>query len=135
MIPLIMSYKLDYEISPTQLLTNTKIYHETIQENIEHFYTFLELAYRINPNIKLYFLLLPRYYHAQQKGNALYPQYAQWKEMFYTILNEANKQYPFTLLDLKNHEISKERLYYYDVSHFNYYGAVAFSRLVNSLIQ
>lgn len=24
MIPLIMSYKLDYEISPTQLLTNTK---------------------------------------------------------------------------------------------------------------
>lgn len=112
-----------------------KIYHETIQENIEHFYTFLELAYRINPNIKLYFLLLPRYYHAQQKGNALYPQYAQWKEMFYTILNEANKQYPFTLLDLKNHEISKERLYYYDVSHFNYYGAVAFSRLVNSLIR
>ena len=26
MIPLIMSYKLDYEISPTQLLTNTILY-------------------------------------------------------------------------------------------------------------
>ena len=111
------------------------IFHNTIQENIQHFYALLDLAYSIAPKIKIYLILLPRNFQAQQKGNALYPQYAQWKEMFETILEEANKIYPFTYLNFKDHEISKEMKYYYDVSHFNYYGAVTFSKLLNSMIK
>ena len=112
-----------------------KIFNDTIQENIQHFYALLDLAYRINPAMKVYLILLPRNFHAQLKGNALYPQYTQWKEMFETILREANKTYPFTFLDFKDHEMSKEKKYYYDVSHFNYYGAVTFSRFLNNLIK
>lgn len=112
-----------------------KIFHDTIRENIEHFYALLDLVYRINPEMKIYLILLPRHYYAQEKGNALYPQYVQWEEMFYTILEEANKTYPFTFWNFKNHEISRERKYYYDVSHFNYYGAVTFSKILNNLIQ
>lgn len=112
-----------------------KIFHDTIQENIQHFYELLDLLYRINSQIKIYLILLPRNFYAQQKGNALYPQYTQWKEMFETILEEANKTYPFTYLNFKDHEISKEMKYYYDVSHFNYYGAVTFSKLLNSMIK
>lgn len=112
-----------------------KIFHDTIQENIQHFYALLDLLYRINSQIKIYLILLPRNFYAQQKGNALYPQYTQWKEMFETILEEANKTYPFTYLNFKDHEISKEMKYYYDVSHFNYYGAVTFSKLLNNMIK
>ena len=112
-----------------------KIFHNTIQENIQHFYALLDLAYRIAPQTKIYLILLPRNFQAQQKGNALYPQYTQWKEMFETVLEEANKIYPFTYLNFKDHEISKEMKYYYDVSHFNYYGAVTFSKLLNRLIK
>lgn len=112
-----------------------KIYYDTISENIRHFYALLDTVYKNFPQIKVYLLLMPRYYYAQEKGNALYPQYVQWKEMFDTILQEANLTYPFTFLNFKNHEISRERKYYYDTSHFNYYGAVTFSKLLNDQIQ
>lgn len=45
MIPLIMSYKLDYEISPTQLLTNTKLIEDNNQAEIRaKFYMFKDIV-------------------------------------------------------------------------------------------
>lgn len=123
---------LNYDAN-TSIVRN--IYQDTIQENIALFYQFLDRIYQINPKMKVYLTLLPRYYDAQQQANITFPQYNDWKNMFYTIIQEANKTYPFTFLDFKEHDISKKIHYYYDVSHFNYYGAIEFSKLLNTYLK
>lgn len=107
------------------------VYQETIQENISYFHALLNLAYQINPDMKVLLLLMPKYRKTEEMGKEAY---AGWKDIFYDIIEESRKRYPFTFLDWKEHEISKERACYYDIAHLNYYGAVKFSRLVSSYL-
>ncbi len=109
--------------------TLNKMFDETIKQNIIHFYQLLDLIYRINPNMKLTLLLIPRYYEAQQSTKKLYEP---WKAFFYSIINNANKEYPFQFLDLKDCEVSRDKLCFQDTSHLNYYGAVRFTNLLKS---
>lgn len=104
------------------------IYDATIKENIRYFYELLELAYQINPDMKVFVILLPRYVRAEEKAAEAY---AGWKKFFYDTIMECGKYYPFQFKDFKGHEISREKACYYDVSHLNYYGAVKFTRLLN----
>ena len=65
--------------------TLNKMFDETIKQNIIHFYQLLDLIYRINPNMKLTLLLIPRYYEAQQSTKKLYEP---WKAFFYSIIKQ-----------------------------------------------
>lgn len=116
----------EYQVC-TSIVRNT--YRETIKENIGYFYELLDLIYQINPDMKVFVILLPRYAKAEEMA---VEAYAGWKRIFYDIIEECNKQYPFQFMDFKNHEISRERACYYDVSHLNYYGAVKFTHLLNT---
>ncbi len=108
------------------------IYQETIQENTVHFYKLLDLAYKINPKIKIFLILIPKYIETEEIQKEAY---AEWKTIFYDVMEEYQRQYPFQLLDFKTHEISKERACYYDATHLNYYGAVKFTKLLNEYIK
>ncbi len=107
------------------------IFHDTIRDNIQFFYRLLNLIYGINPSAKVFCILMPKYYAVQKKSEALY---APWKEMFYEIMEASQKNYPFTFLDLKDNEISQSRTNYFDISHLNYYGAIQFTQLLDTII-
>lgn len=119
----------EYQVN-TSIARN--LYQETLQENISSFHALLNLAYQINPDMKVFLILMPRYIKAEEMTKE---PYAGWKDIFYDIIEESNKKYPFVFLDLKEHEISKERDCYYDVSHLNYYGAVKFTKILNEYIK
>lgn len=110
-----------------------RIFENTIQENINSFYHILELAYEWNPKMEIYVLLMPRYVQAekQERELAIYPK---WKEQFYSVICQAQERYQFTFLDWKEHEISYCSNYYEDVSHFNYFGAMKFTEILNNYI-
>lgn len=115
----------EYQVC-TSIVKNT--YQETIKENIGYFYELLDLVYKINPDMKVFIILLPRYAKAEEMAVGAY---AGWKKLFYDIIEETGKEYPFQFIDFKGHEISQERACFYDVSHLNYYGAVKFTNLLN----
>ncbi|MCM1251278.1 MAG: hypothetical protein NC321_00490 [Clostridium sp.] len=107
------------------------VYQETIQENTVYFYRLLELAYRINPKMKIFAILIPKYIETEEMQKEAY---AEWQTIFYDVMQEYQKQYPFVFLDWKDHEIAKERACYYDATHLNYYGAVKFSKMLNDYL-
>ena len=111
----------------TSIVQNT--YQDTIKENIAHFYELLHLAYQLNPDLKVFVVLRPRYAEAEKMAAQAY---AGWKKIFYDIIEESGRQYPFRFIDFKGHEISQERACYYDISHLNYYGAVKFTHLLGT---
>lgn len=108
-----------------------KIYPATIKENIQHFYDLLRSAYSIDPDIKIFCILMPRYHKAYEKVRSMY---APWKERFYAVIKETQQAYPYTFLDLTEDPIAKKREYYFNPSHFNYYGAIQFSQYLNSIL-
>lgn len=107
------------------------IHEDTIRENKIYFGEMLKLIYKWNSQMNVYLVLVPRYIDVQQKmASAFEP----WKELFYQIVGDARKDYPFTFLDFNGHEISKNRFCYQDASHFNYYGAIKFTELLESYL-
>jgi hypothetical protein len=109
----------------------SKIHEDTIKENKGYFRDLLKLIYQWNPQMKVYCILLPRYMDIQHKtAEAFEP----WKKMFYEIMQKMQAEYPFTFLDFNGHEISEKRSCYYDASHFNYYGAVKFTDLLETYL-
>lgn len=117
-------YKVDTSIVKNQ-------YSETIEENVSLFYQLLELMYQLNPRMKVYLLILPQYYKTIEKAKDMY---AGWKKRFYDIIQEANKKYPFVFWDYKEHEMSYEKVCFYDATHLNYYGANKFTQILQSRI-
>lgn len=117
----------------TQSAIMQRSFADTIQENINSFYHILDLAYEWNPQMQIYVLLMPRYIQAekQEKEQMVY---TRWKEQFYSVILQAQEQYKFTFLDWKEHEISYCSNYYEDVSHFNYFGAMKFTEILNNYI-
>lgn len=109
----------------------TKKHPDTLRENAEVFHLLLKLIYEWNPNMQVYLLILPRYLEAQKK---LKPLLEKWEKTFFDILNTEQKQYPFTFLDLSNHEIAKNKYCFEDVSHLNYYGALKLTAYLNQLL-
>lgn len=108
-----------------------KNFDSTIKENIRHFNDLLRSAYNYNPDIKIFCILMPRYIEAYNEVRAIY---APWKERFYTIIKCSQREHPFTFFDLTEDEIAKNREWYFDASHFNYYGAIQFSQQLNSIL-
>lgn len=107
------------------------VHEDTIKENIDIFYRLLETIYKLNPDMKVLLLIIPRYIEIQKKT---IDAYCRWKDMFYEQIIEANRQYPFTFLDLNDHEIATKRLYYHDLCHLNHFGAMKLTAYLNELL-
>jgi hypothetical protein len=108
-----------------------KEYEETIRENKKIFAEFLELIYSLNPDMRVYLVLIPRYEGVKVAETILREK---WKTIFYDIVEEQKSKYPFELLDFVGSEIAGNKKWYYDAAHFNCYGAMCFTDLLNDCL-
>lgn len=109
-----------------------KHFYDTIQENILAFRELLNMLYQINGEMKIYAVLIPRYYIVESIHKNLY---RQWKEEFEDIIEEIRKDYRFEYLNFKDYlPISGNHYFYSDVSHLNETGSAAFTSLLDSMI-
>lgn len=106
-------------------------YEDTIHENVSIFHKIIEMVKAINPDIRIICMLMPRYAKAQEKAAEAYKD---WKKEFYEIIETAQQKYDFEFWDMKEIPISQRTEYYMDISHFNYAGALAFTKMLNELI-
>lgn len=118
--------------SPISLQKN--VYENTIEFQITNFERILKLLRDINPQIKVYLVLLPKYFAVEEKeqeSNIL------WKPFFYNIIEEFQEEYPFLeLIDMKNCELfSANKELYEDITHFNYSGACGFTEYLSMILQ
>lgn len=104
-----------------------KWFDETISENKQYFERILEILNNINPAIKVYLVLIPRYAGVWEKEEHLLEF---WKEPFYKILDEMSKKYSFEILDYVRNDFAKNRVYYQDEAHLNFLGAMKFTDML-----
>ncbi|EKQ51065.1 MULTISPECIES: hypothetical protein [unclassified Clostridium] len=107
-------------------------YEETINENIKIFDTLLSTLKKLNPDIKIHVLLMPKYVEIE---NRISPNREMWKKYFEDKIMSFKKLYNFEYHNLKNcTEISSHKMYYFDPVHLNYIGAINFTKYLNKLI-
>lgn len=109
-----------------------KHFRGTKQENILVLRKLLDMLYQINGNMKIYGVLIPRYYTVENVHREIY---REWKEEFQDIIADIRKDYKFELLNFKDYlPISANHNFYFDVSHLNEIGSIAFTSLLDSII-
>lgn len=112
--------------------TVTVIHNDTIQENKEIFIKLLELLKSINPDIKIYTIVIPKYIETEKRDKK---HLSELEVSFNKIVQEVNEKYQFTHLDLKKFtDISQNENFYYDAAHLNHYGAYMLTKTLNDLI-
>ncbi|MBB6714149.1 SGNH/GDSL hydrolase family protein [Clostridium gasigenes] len=107
-------------------------FDKTIEENKIYFEKTLKNLYKINPNMKIYAVLIPRY-ETVEKVHKI--KYKLWKVEYEEFIYRMKNKYNFKYLDFKDcKEINTHNEYYQDVAHLNYEGATAFTTLLDSYI-
>lgn len=111
----------------------TKVFENTIAFQIDNFEKILKKLYEINPNMKVYLLLIPKHISMEKLDSVAN---LRWKPFFEGIINEFKELYPFIeLLDMKNCEdFSADSSLYFDISHFNFEGASRFTEYLAEVI-
>ena len=109
-----------------------KVFERTVTENISVIRNFFELLTTINPDIKVYLVTIPRFEGVWNKEEIMV---RNWKDRFIDIISQLQKDYRFEYLDLSRHEIATCRYYYHDHSHFNIYGAMRFTDMLNDIMK
>lgn len=107
------------------------VFEHTIQENIMCLRTLLKKALELNPDMQIYFLILPQYAKAVKKARA---SFYRWKDSFYKIIGDLQKEFSFQMLDCKLDEMSESEIYFQDIDHLNYYGAQRFTDKLSKMI-
>lgn len=123
------TYKKNFE--PSSLQAN--VFENTVEFQISNFEKIVKLLQNINPKIRVFLVLLPKYYVAEQYDkDANY----RWNLFFKGVIEGFREEYPFLeLLDMKNCEIfSRKKSFYEDISHFNYCGACRFTEYLARLL-
>ncbi len=116
------------ELEEYQIETSvvTKDFNETKEQNMESFEKILILLNRINPDIKIKIVLIPRCSYIEKR---MEPYDKVLRIEFMENLDQMQRKYPFEIFDLKGlEEISSHREYYYDGEHLNRYGAEKFTK-------
>ena len=108
------------------------IYSETEEMNIKIFKKFLHDIKEINKDIKIYTVLIPRYKLVEEANKE---NKKIWKDRFYKIIEECQKEYDFDFIDLKDCEQIKDNMnYYFDLEHLNYQGAIEFTKVLKQYL-
>ncbi len=112
--------------------TRTKIFPETIKENILNFRSILDLLYGLNPEMKIYTVIVPKYIQTQLKEDEVI---AKHRLYFNRIISDLQKEYPFEHVDFHMiSDIAFEKTNYHDSAHLNYLGALRFTEELNRVI-
>lgn len=106
-----------------------KRYKSTIDENKEILGDIVHLLKKINPNMKIVFLLMPRYKYLETYHEELLRAY---QEPFFDYLSPFLKDRNTFFWNYKGINMFSENPHFYqDTAHFNYIGAIAFSSELN----
>lgn len=123
----------DEDISSWHIGRYTKEkFENTLIENRLYFEKILELLHKINPDMKIYLTLLPRYAGVWDKEEEMR---ILWKDYFFEELNRLKEKYSFCFLDYSRDDIARNKAYYYDCAHFNFLGAMKFTDMLNDVIE
>jgi len=107
-------------------------YSYTINENIKIFDKLINTLRNLNPSIKIYTLLMPKYLEIENIESL---NIENWKKYFEDTIMSFIKLYNIEYYDLKNCTgISAHKMYYQDAAHLNYLGAINFTNYLNKLI-
>ncbi|MBR3920397.1 MAG: SGNH/GDSL hydrolase family protein, partial [Oscillospiraceae bacterium] len=94
---------------------------EINSENRSAFKNLIELLYRINPEIKIYTMIIPRFVEIESFG--LYYIYLH-KNIINDIIDKTKEKYDFTHIDFHSvSDLPLTREYYRDTKHLNTLGA------------
>ena len=123
----------EYKEKPFFSSIQLKVFEATLEFQIDNFYKMIHFLKRINPKIKIYLLLIPKYCEVEEMESTVN---SMWKKLFMEIVNKIQNEYSdIELLDLKNYkQFSTEKENYYDLTHFNYIGAQRFTEYLSNLI-
>lgn len=130
----------DYSIStymlPNRLVFSSiqrHIFEPTIQFQVANLDHFCRLLFRLNPDIQIIGVLLPKYYIVEENEKNVNQI---WKPHFENIISSFQQKYTnFSFFDFKNlTSISKKQEYYRDLSHLNCNGAHHMTEIISSLI-
>lgn len=109
-----------------------QIFDKTVKKNVEYLEKLLQLLYKINPEIKIYLTVLPKFVEVETKDA---PQLLKHKNLFYEIIEKLRGKFDFEFLDFKKiSEIMYHRNYFYDANHLNYFGAIKLTDEINKII-
>ncbi len=106
-------------------------FEDTVRENTEILRRILTLLSSINPSIRIVLVTIPRYEGVWHKEEAMRKN---WKDRFESIVEGLAKEYSFEYYDFSRHEIATHRAYFNDPAHFNCYGAMKFTDLLNDVM-
>lgn len=110
----------------------THVFDKTIKENKQHLENLLVLLNAINPDMKIYLTLFPKYVEVETRDAE---QMLKHKPIFFSILDDLSKKFEFTFFDFKEcSDIKYNRNYYNDANHLNYYGAIKLTHELNEII-
>lgn len=109
-----------------------KVFPETIKENTNILKKLFDLLLSINPDIKIYTVIIPKYIETEERDYELLKQHIP---IFEKIMDMLHKEYQFTHLDFKKiSDISQHRNFYYDAGHLNIFGANELTKMLNNII-
>lgn len=110
----------------------THVFDKTIKENKTNIEKLLNLLKQINPEIKIYFTLIPKYVEVEARDAK---ESLKHKKIFLDILDELAGKYQFTFVNFKEcSDVKYNKNYFYDANHLNYYGAIKITNELNKMI-
>lgn len=112
--------------------TITKLHKENVTGNINALKRMLQIFKLINPKIKIYTVIVPKYIEVE----ALDASGISFHEEFFgKVIKELQEEFGFTHLDFKKlSDISACKNLYHDAAHLNYFGALQFTEELNKHI-
>lgn len=112
--------------------TVIKKHDDTIRENASCLKAIFDTLIKINPDIKIYSVVIPKYIATEKRD---FKHLSQHKIYFNRIIEDLKKKYSFTHIDFKEcSDISFHRELYFDAAHLNIYGAQVFTDMLNNII-
>lgn len=112
--------------------TCLNIFNDTINENIGNLKQIFELLIGINPQIKIFTVMIPKYIKAEIRHYKYQEKHIAY---FNDIIAELRKKYSFTHLNFKKiSDISSHKNYYFDAAHLNYFGARVLTEELNKIM-
>ena len=110
----------------------TKLFPETIEENAKNLEKIFCLLQKLNPDIKIYTILLPKYVETEALDAK---EITKHIPIFHKIIDDLKQKYNFTHLDFKKiSDLSYDKNLFNDANHFNYFGALKFTSELNKHI-
>lgn len=107
----------------------TQIFEKTIEENSEYLKKMLDILLKINPEIKICLIVVPKFVEVETRTQR---QMYKHQLVFFEKLNKLKYSYNFELVDLKN--MMYDRNSYSDAFHLNWFGATKLTNDLNKKI-